>query len=230
MAVSLLTVMDALCRMDGGGSPEGPVRSGGAAASGLTRRRPSGHLGTVRSRKHGAALLTRNDQRDPATGNHPDRNAGERRHPHAIRFSDSEWTLVEQAATRRGLTPAELVRLSARALAEQPLPEQSPAPLSPGHIALIEATYRAVHLLAALATGKMRYENIDDLVGAAHNAMLKIMKQDPVRAVPGQSPSSNRRQCSGDAGRVPDGVPGSRPKSGVGRNRKNRIASTLYCI
>ena len=35
---------------------------------------------------------------------------------------------------------------------------------------------------------------------------------------------------SGDAGRLPDGVPGSRPKSGVGRNRKNHIASTLYCI
>ena len=63
-------------------------------------------------------------------------------------------------------------------LAEKKPSEQSPTALSPGHITLIEATWRAVHLLATLATKQMRYEDIDDLVGEAHNAMRQIMTDD----------------------------------------------------
>ena len=92
-------------------------------------------------RPSGSPARSRDDRPEPATGNHPDRNRGARRHPRTIRFSHSEWALVEQATTRQGLTPAELIRASTRALAAQRLPEHAPASLAPGHIALIEATW-----------------------------------------------------------------------------------------
>ena len=119
--------------------------------------------------------MTGNAQQDPGTRKRIEPNRGAPRHSRSIRFSASEWTLIVQAAARRGLTAPELVRSGARALAEDRLFEHPPASLSPGHIALIEATYRAVHLLATLATRKMRYQEIDDLVGAAHNAMIEAI-------------------------------------------------------
>ena len=51
-----------------------------------------------------------------------DANANEKdtvpRTPRSIRFSDSEWATVEQAAKDRGMTAAELVRHAAMSLAE----------------------------------------------------------------------------------------------------------------
>ena len=143
--------------------------------------------------------MTRNEQPDPATANHPDQNRGARRRSRSIRFSDSEWALIEQAAARQGLTAPEFVRASARALAEQKSSERSPAALSPGHIALIEATWRAVHLLATLATRQMRYEDIDDLVGEAHIAMRQTMTDDPDRAGLGEGPAAGNARAGHDA-------------------------------
>lgn len=146
-----------------------------------------------------APARNRDDRPEAATGNHPDRNRGARRHPRTIRFSHSEWALVEQAAARLGLTPAELIRSCARAIAEQRLPEQAPASLSPGHLALIEATYRATHLLATLATRNLHYQEIDDLVAAAHNAMLEASGDRPDRTVRDQAPAVRRRQTGRSA-------------------------------
>ena len=163
------------------------------------------HQGTARIRDYGAAPLTRNEQPDAATGNHPDQNRGARRRSRSIRFSDSEWTLIEQAAARQGLAAAELVRASARALAEEKPSEQSPDALSPGHIALIEATWRAVHVLATLATRQMPYQDIDDLVGESHNAMRQTMTDDPDRADPGEAPSDVLQKRRGKARRARGG-------------------------
>lgn len=174
--------------------------------------------------------MTRSDPQDPETRSRPERTHGEPRQTRSIRFSASEWTLIEQAAARQGLSAPEIVRASARALAEEKPSEQSPAALSPGHVALIEATWRAVHLLASLATRHMRYEDIDDFVGAAHNAMIETMNKGPDRTHPGEAPSAGRRQRNDKAGRVRGVVPGPSPLSGGGRNGNDRITSTLYHI
>lgn len=132
-------------------------------------------------------------------GHYPDQRRGEPLRPRTVRFSGAEWALVEQAAARQGLTARGLVRASARAFAEKKPSERLPAALSPGHLALIEAPWRAVHLLATLATRQMRYEEIDDLGVEAHNAMRQIMTGDPDRTPPGKAPSLRRRQPKGKA-------------------------------
>ena len=150
--------------------------------------------------------MTRNDRQNPRAGSRLERNRGEPRLSHSIRFSDSEWSLIEQAADRQGLAAGELVRSSVLALVEDRL-DNPPASLSSGHVALIEATYCAVHMLSALATGQMRYQVIDRLADAAHNAMLETMKQEPVRAVPDRSPSPTRQQRDDEARHVPGRSP-----------------------
>ena len=92
--------------------------------------------------------------------------------------------MIEQAAAGHGLTPAELVRVRTLAVAEKRLLDPPPASLSPGHIALFEAAWRAVHMLATIATRQIRYQEIDELVGAAHNAMRETVNEDPERTVP----------------------------------------------
>lgn len=178
-------------------------------------------------------MSTRNDRQDHGTTKRSGRNPGERRRPHSIGFADPEWTLIEQAAARKGLNAAELVRLSAVAiaeerlfehppvvpdeeppsepspasLAEEPSSEPSPASLSPGHIALIEATWRTVDLLATLATREMSYHEIDKLVVAASNAMIETMNKGSLRAVHGQSPVAVRSQGNERLRRAPHRAP-----------------------
>ncbi|MCY4431816.1 MAG: hypothetical protein OXC11_15700 [Rhodospirillales bacterium] len=172
--------------------------------TGNTRRQADAGPG---DRPSGSPARNRDDRPDPATGNHPDRNRGARRHPRTIRFSHSEWALIEQAAGRQGLGTAELVRSGALALAEERLSGHPPASLSTGHLALVETTWRAVHLLATLATRHLPCRDIDDLVGAAHHAMLDTMHDGPDRTVPGQAPSDHGRQRHDKAGRARSAAP-----------------------
>ncbi len=123
--------------------------------------------------------MTRKDRFPRGTSNQSGENRGSARHPHSIRFSDSEWDLIEQAAARHAVPAGELVRSGAPALAEDRLGEHPPATLSPGHIALIEAIYRAVHMLTMLNTEQMSQEDFDELVGAAHGAMADTMNEGP---------------------------------------------------
>jgi len=160
----------------------------------------------------GAADPARDGRPDPATGNRADRNHAARRRRRSIGFADPEWTLIEQAAARKGLTAPELIRLGAVALAEErlfehppvppagePLSEPPPVALSPGHIALIEATWRAVDLLATLATRQMTYHEIDTLLGAARNAMIEAMNKGPDRMPPEEAPAASRQKPGGKA-------------------------------
>lgn len=127
--------------------------------------------------------MQRKEKKNPKTGNRSGENQGTARRPHSIRFSDSEWSLIEQAAARHGLPAGELVRSGALAAAEDRLVEPHPVTISPGHIALIEATYRAVYLLATLDREKLldagRENELDDLIAAAHNAMAETMNEGP---------------------------------------------------
>ncbi|MCY3732020.1 MAG: hypothetical protein OXF98_11820 [Rhodospirillaceae bacterium] len=127
--------------------------------------------------------MPRNDRKSLETANTSSESRTGARRPHSIRFADSEWQLIEQAAARHGLSPGELVRSGALAAAEDRLGELPPATLSPGHIALIEATYRAAYVLATLNRERLldagREKDLDELVAAAHNAMAETMNEGP---------------------------------------------------
>ena len=105
------------------------------------------------------------------------------RRPHSIRFADSEWRLVEAAALRQGIPAGELVRAAALTAAGERLEKPAEAVLAPGHLALIEATYRAVYVLATLGRERMiddgRDYDLDDLVREARKTMLETMEEGP---------------------------------------------------
>ena len=105
------------------------------------------------------------------------------RHSHSIRFSDSEWRLVEQAASRHGIPTGEFARSGTLAAAEGHAAVSPEINLSSGHAALIEATYRAVYLLATISREQLietgRREDIDEIVAEARDAMEQTMNKVP---------------------------------------------------
>ena len=98
----------------------------------------------------GALKMTINDRKDAKTSNKRRENRGVARRSHSIRFADSEWNLIERAAARQGVPAGEFARSGALAAAEERIAELPPAALSPGHLALIESTWRMAYVLATL--------------------------------------------------------------------------------
>ena len=127
--------------------------------------------------------MSPSDRKSSGTGNKFSRNRSDARRPRSIRFSDSEWNLIDQAALRHGIPAGELVREGALALAEDRLGESPQATLTSGHLALIEATYRASFVTSTLDRDRLldagRQKDVDALVDAAHKAMTKTMKEGP---------------------------------------------------
>ncbi len=127
--------------------------------------------------------MPQNDRRNSGTGSKAAGKRSDARQPRSIRFSDSEWRLIEKAAARHGVPAGELVRAGALAIAEDRLGEALPASLSPGHLALIEATWRMAYMLATLARERMldagREKELDDLVAAARSVMKETMEEGP---------------------------------------------------
>ena len=109
--------------------------------------------------------------------------AGDPRRSRTIRFSDSEWQLVEDAALRQGIPTSQLVRTATLAAAEERLDRPAGAALSAGHLALIEATYRAVYVLATINREEMldaaRGKELDEIVAAARRTMRETMDEAP---------------------------------------------------
>ena len=111
-----------------------------------------------------------------------DANANEKdtvpRTPRSIRFSDSEWATVEQAAKDRGMTAAELVRHAAMSLAEGRHATDTTT-LAPGIIAQIERIYRGVYLLSTLKRDEMlregQKEELDRVMKDAHNSQAVLL-------------------------------------------------------
>lgn len=66
----------------------------------------------------------------------------------SIRFSESEWYAVCEAAERRNMKPAEFVRAAAGVAAREI--DLEDGRLTPALIEMIERTFRGVHLLAYL--------------------------------------------------------------------------------
>ena len=125
--------------------------------------------------------MARNHRKDSGTGNRPGENRNDARRPRSIRFSDPEWNLIERAAARHGIPAGELVRSAALAIAEDRLGASPPATLSPGHLALIETTFRAVYILSTIRRDELldagREDALDTIVRAAREAMTKIMNE-----------------------------------------------------
>ncbi len=124
-----------------------------------------------------------NERRGPARRRGSGGNRTDTRRPHSIRFSDSEWRLIEKAATRHGVPVGELVRAGALAIAEDRLGEAPSATLSPGHLALIEGAWRMAYVLATVARERMldagREKELDDIVAAARDVMKETMDEGP---------------------------------------------------
>ena len=127
--------------------------------------------------------MARNDQKARTLVSKLDPNRSHARRPHSIRFSDSEWELIERAASRHGISAGELVRSGAVTLAEERLGEPPPATLSKGHAALIEAIYRFVYVMATLDRQEMldaeRHEELSNLVAVARRTMAETMDEAP---------------------------------------------------
>ena len=100
------------------------------------------------------------------------------RSPRSIRFSNSEWEKVEQAARERGTTAAVFVRHAATSLAEGKTTADLPA-LPAEIVAQIERMYRGVYLLATLKRDEMikegRQEELDRIRKDARDSQDAIL-------------------------------------------------------
>ena len=127
--------------------------------------------------------MSRGDRENSGTANKTTRNRRDARRPRSIRFADSEWNLIGQAALRHGVPAGELVRTGALALAEDRLGESPPATLSPGHLALIESIYRSVYVMSTLKREELldagHRDDVKALVDAARKTMKQTMDEGP---------------------------------------------------
>ncbi len=105
--------------------------------------------------------------------------AGDPRRSRTIRFSDSEWQLVEDAALRQGIPASQLVRSVVLAAAEERLDRPAEAAIPPGYLALIEDIYRGVYLLTTLRGQELlrarRKEELDEIVSDGRKAMAEAL-------------------------------------------------------
>ena len=127
--------------------------------------------------------MTRNDPNQSEKDKKLAEKPGNPRATHSIRFTDSEWKLIQRAAELHGIRAGELVRNGAMAAAEELLDEPPKTTLSHGHAALIEAVYRMVYMMATLDRGRLldagRGKELDDLIAAARRTMAETMEEGP---------------------------------------------------
>ena len=127
--------------------------------------------------------MARNARKPRGKSNESGERAGDFRRSRTIRFSDSEWQLVEDAALRQGIPASQLVRAATLAAAEERLDRPAGAALSPGHVALIEDIYRGVYLLTTLRGEELvrekRKKQLDSIVKDGRLAMKETMDEGP---------------------------------------------------
>ena len=92
---------------------------------------------------------------------------GESRRARSIRFSDSEWEAVENAATERGMNPAEFARHATLGVADGRYAADRGA-LPPQYADLVERIFRSTHILVTLKRDELvregRGAELDELV------------------------------------------------------------------
>ena len=127
--------------------------------------------------------MARNIRKPRGRSNESGERAGDFRRSRTIRFSDSEWQLVEDAALRRGIPASQLVRAAALAAAEERLDRPAGAALTHGHVALIEDIYRGVYLLTTLRQeellGEKRNKQLDSILEDGRLAMAEALGEGP---------------------------------------------------
>ncbi|MCY4407514.1 MAG: hypothetical protein OXC15_14185 [Rhodospirillaceae bacterium] len=127
--------------------------------------------------------MARNARKGTATSRGRGESRPDARRSHSIRFADSEWKLIERAAARQGIPAGEFARSGALAAAENRIAEAPPSVLSPGHLALIESTWRIAYVLATLYREQLldadREADLDELVTEARELMQETMTEGP---------------------------------------------------
>ncbi len=127
--------------------------------------------------------MARSARKADGESNESGERAGDFRRSRTIRFSDSEWQLVEDAALRHGIPASQLVRAATLAAAEERLDRPAGTALSPGYLALIEDIYRGVYLLTTLRGQELihakRKEELDEIVDDGRKAMAEALGEEP---------------------------------------------------
>ncbi len=161
----------------------------------------------------------RSEREYPETGKKSAENRSKARRQRSVRFSDSGWNLIWQAAARHGMSPGELVRSSTVAAAENRLGEPPPATLSKGHAALIGEIWHFIHVMAMLDREEMleteRGAKLSDLVAATRKSMAGTMDKIPV----------SRRERIARQGRLWHGAPGV----GESHDRTGKMRRRVEC-
>ena len=108
-----------------------------------------------------------------------DPKAGPRRKNRGIRFSDPEWEQIEREAKKREISPSELVRIAAVAMATGEFPmgfDGRGSTLPPGISNQIEKIYRGVYVLATLKRDEMHREGRQKELENIHEEARKTQK------------------------------------------------------
>ena len=119
---------------------------------------------------------------DPETGDARDQQHDAARKNRGVRFSDSEWKEVREAAQTQGITPAEFVREKVLALVRN---REDPASFSlPAHLVpLIERTFRYAYIIATKIRGDMidngDRERLERLVDEARKLQNTLKNSPP---------------------------------------------------
>ena len=126
--------------------------------------------------------MTANHPTDPETGDAQDQLQNTARKNRGVRFSDTEWEEVREAAQTDGITPAEFVREKILALVRN---REDAAPVSlPAHlVSLIERTFRYTYIMATKLHGDMiddgERERLEHLVEEARKLQDSLRKHPP---------------------------------------------------
>ena len=118
--------------------------------------------------------MTDSDPLPPAGDASPADGGGAVRRTRGIRFSESEWREVREAAERRGVPAAEFIRATVLAAAR----DRDNAPNLAGLAPLIERTFRYAWVLATLRRDEMaaagRGDEMERLVESAKNLQREL--------------------------------------------------------
>ncbi len=127
--------------------------------------------------------MARSARKADGKSNESGERAGDFRRSRTIRFSDSEWRLVEDAALRQGIPASQLVRAVTLAAAEERLDRPAEAAVPPGYLALIEDIYRGVYLLTTLRGQELlranREKELDEIVKDGRKTMAEALDVGP---------------------------------------------------
>ena len=127
--------------------------------------------------------MARSTRKADGKPNESEDRPGDFRRSRTIRFSDSEWQLVEDAALRQGIPASQLVRAATLAAAEDRLDRPDGTALSPGHVTLIEDIYRGIYLLTTLRQeellGEKRNKQLDSILEDGRLSMAEALGEGP---------------------------------------------------